>query len=224
MGERHDFSQKNGREISSGELRRGGPCGPIIVDIFQRVKKDMWQAFLGMEKVLRETFLPRIFFGKSKTLTPFIGALSTFPVKKYRLDLQNPMTAAKDKYKVCYVQSTRWLVKSRASRRFKPLIPFRRLKGRDMTGKNDRDVTNDSKLRGIVRNQGASKKRLLLRAKHMGACMSVRGTKVTGTLLYTTKFNDFYVIVITLTPLNSKINTAVSCKPFWCVMPSSAAT
>ena len=61
----------------------------------KRVTKDTGQAFTGMEKVLRETFLPHIFFGKSKTLPPIVGALSTFPVKKAGLGLQNPVTSAK---------------------------------------------------------------------------------------------------------------------------------
>ena len=47
------------------------------------------KVFAGLEKVLQETFFPRLFFGKPKTPPPAIGALSTFPVKKYGLGLQN---------------------------------------------------------------------------------------------------------------------------------------
>ena len=46
----------------------------------QRVKKDAGQALTGLERFLQETFLPRIFFGESKTLPPLVGSLSTLPV------------------------------------------------------------------------------------------------------------------------------------------------
>ena len=63
----------------------------------QHVTKDMGQAFMGLEKVLWETFLPRLFFGKSKTLQPILGALSAFLVNKYGLGPQNPVTSEKQK-------------------------------------------------------------------------------------------------------------------------------
>ena len=47
----------------------------------QRVIKDTGQAFVELENFLRETFLPRLFFGISKTLPPVVGYISTFPVK-----------------------------------------------------------------------------------------------------------------------------------------------
>ena len=52
----------------------------------------------GADFFLRETFLLRIFFGKSKTLPPIIGAISTLPVNKSISVLQNPMTSEKEKY------------------------------------------------------------------------------------------------------------------------------
>ena len=58
----------------------------------QRVTKDMGQAFTGVEKLLRETFLPRLFFVKLKSLQPIVGILSTIPVKKVGLGLQDPVT------------------------------------------------------------------------------------------------------------------------------------
>ena len=45
-----------------------------------------------------ETFLPRLFFGKTKTLSPIVGALSTMPVKKSGLSFLNPVTSEQDKY------------------------------------------------------------------------------------------------------------------------------
>ena len=45
-----------------------------------------------------ETFLPRIFFGKTKTLSPFTGAIITISVRKSGLGLLNPVKSAQEKY------------------------------------------------------------------------------------------------------------------------------
>ena len=63
----------------------------------QYVTKDKGQAFMGLELFSQETFLPRLFFGKPKTLPPIVRDISTFPVNKARMVLQNPVTSAKDK-------------------------------------------------------------------------------------------------------------------------------
>ena len=42
----------------------------------QRATWDTGDSFAGVEKMLHETFLPRIFFGKTKTLSTVVGALS----------------------------------------------------------------------------------------------------------------------------------------------------
>ena len=54
--------------------------------------------FSGVEKMIRETFLPRLFFGKTKTLSSVVGALSTMLVSKSGLGLMNPVTSAQEKY------------------------------------------------------------------------------------------------------------------------------
>ena len=38
----------------------------------QRVTWDTEDAFLGVDKMIQETFLPRLFFGKTKTLSPIV--------------------------------------------------------------------------------------------------------------------------------------------------------
>ena len=45
-----------------------------------------------------ETFLPRIFFGKTKLILLIIGALSTMLVKKSGLGLLNPVMSVNYKY------------------------------------------------------------------------------------------------------------------------------
>ena len=92
MGEMHLRSQQNGGEISSGELRRGGPCGPTRVDIFITHDKIFGTGLRGDGESSAGKLFSCIFFGKSKTLPPFIGALSMLPVNKSVLGLQNPVT------------------------------------------------------------------------------------------------------------------------------------
>ena len=53
----------------------------------QRVKKDTGQEFARLEIFLGETFLPRLFLGKFKTLPPIVGSLSMFPVNKSGLEI-----------------------------------------------------------------------------------------------------------------------------------------
>ena len=48
--------------------------------------------------MLWKTFLPHLLFGKSKTLSPILGTLSTMPVNKASLGLLNTVTSANEKY------------------------------------------------------------------------------------------------------------------------------
>ena len=43
-------------------------------------------------------FLPRLFFGKSKSLSPIVGTIRKIPVKKSGLGLLIPVTSAIEKY------------------------------------------------------------------------------------------------------------------------------
>ena len=67
--------------------------------------KDTGQAFPGMEKSLRENFLPRLFHGKSKTLPPIVGDLSMLPVKKSVMVLQNPVASVQENYTISLCES-----------------------------------------------------------------------------------------------------------------------
>ena len=60
--------------------------------------KDTVYAFDGVEKLLQETFLPRLLFGKSKYLLPIVGTLSTMQAKKSGPILQDPEKSANEKY------------------------------------------------------------------------------------------------------------------------------
>ena len=53
---------------------------------------------MGVEKIIWETFLPSLFFGKIKTLSPIVGNISMMPIKVDGHGLLNPVTSAKEKY------------------------------------------------------------------------------------------------------------------------------
>ena len=72
----------------------------------QHGTKNTGDAFSGVEKMLWETFLPRLFFAKSKYLSPIVGTLSKMPVKKSGLGLLNPLTSANEKYLISQRAST----------------------------------------------------------------------------------------------------------------------
>ena len=64
----------------------------------QRVTWDTGDVFARVERMIQETFLPRIFFVNTKTLFPVVGALSTMRVKKFGLGILNPVTSYQEKY------------------------------------------------------------------------------------------------------------------------------
>ena len=74
-------------------------CAIQLECIFlQRVKKDTGQAFMGVVKVMQETFLPCVFFGRLPPPPPILGALSMLAVNKAGPGLKNPVTSEVEKY------------------------------------------------------------------------------------------------------------------------------
>ena len=64
----------------------------------QRATWYTGDAFAGVEKMIQETCLPRLFFGNTKILSTIVGTLSTIPIKVAGIGLLNPVTSAKEKY------------------------------------------------------------------------------------------------------------------------------
>ena len=64
----------------------------------QRVTWDTGDLFAGVEKMIREIFLPCLFFVNTKTLSPVLGALSTMSVRKAVLGLLNPVKTYQENY------------------------------------------------------------------------------------------------------------------------------
>ena len=63
---------------------------------------------------------------------------------------------------------------------------IRTLNKEQRDGMKDQDDVYESKLKGLVSDIKSTDKRLILRAKSTGACLSVCGTTVSGTVLSAT--------------------------------------
>ena len=179
--------------------------------ILQLVTKDMEHEFSGVEKVLQETFLPRLFLGKSKNLPPFVGTISTPKVNKSGLGLYNPVAQAEEKYTGLLCESYDLIGSVTGERELSNADHLWVVKEERRDGKKYWYDGNDAKLRVTVNDQVDFEKRIFLQAKHTGSWLSVRGTTVTGTVLADTEFRDFYVHIITLNQLNFKENETVTC-------------
>ena len=92
-----------------------------------RDKRYRTSAF-GSRKVLLENFLPYLFFGNLKTLTPVVGSISTLPVNKASMGLQNPVKSESDKYIRLQCARYELIGAVTGEREFQPLTNFRRLK------------------------------------------------------------------------------------------------
>ena len=114
----------------------------------QRVTWDTGDSSAGVEKMISETIFPHIFFGKTKTLPPVVGALSTMPVKKDRLGLLNPMESDQEKY-LSSMQGSAELVRAvTGGGGFSNVDYLRTLSEDRRDGKKVRDVAYESILKG----------------------------------------------------------------------------
>ena len=64
----------------------------------QRVTWYTGDMFARVDKTIQENFLPRLFFGNKKSLSPIVGALIKVPFKRDGLVLLNLVTSEKEKY------------------------------------------------------------------------------------------------------------------------------
>ena len=155
---------------------------------------------MGVKKMIRETFLLSLFFGKTKTLSPFLGALSTTPGRKPGMGLTNIVMSAQEKY-ISSIRGSAELVRAvTGGRKLSNTDHLRTLSEERRDGKEARDVAYESRLKSLVRNLQGTDKRQLLRAKITGAWLSVHGTTVSVTVLSATEFRNFYVLAIMSLP------------------------
>ena len=157
----------------------------------QRVKKENGYAFVGVEKLLWGTFLPCLFFGESKYLPPIVGTLSTMPVNKSNLGIQDLVTSSNDKY-LSLICTSRDLIGSLAGEsEFSTTYNLQAVKEERCDGKKTWDDVNNTKLDVISKNFPTLERRPFLRAKYMGSFLTVWGTIVIDTVLTATEICDF---------------------------------
>ena len=137
------------------------------------------------------TFLARIFFGKTKTLSPIVGTLSTMPVKMAGLGLMNPVTSVKEKYLSSQWGSAELIRAVTGGGAFSNADHIRTLGEERCDGQKNWEVANKTKLRGLFQDLKGADRRLNIWAKSTGAWISINGTTVSGTVLYDTESWDF---------------------------------
>ena len=162
----------------------------------QQFTWDTGDAFAGAEKMIQETFFPRLFFGKTKALSPVVGALSKMPAKKSKKGLLHPSTSAQEKYLISLQGSAELVRAVMGGGTFSNADLLWTLSEERHDGKKYRDVLYKSKLKGLVRNIKGTDKFLLLRTNITGAWPSVRGTSVSGTVVSATEFRDFLMCTL----------------------------
>ena len=94
VGQKHSCDCQNDGEMFPGKLPHSGLPDPIRMDFFATNDKYMGYTFVGVKKLLQETFLPFIFFGKYKSLSLIVETMSMIPFKKSVLGLQDPETSS----------------------------------------------------------------------------------------------------------------------------------
>ena len=168
MGDKYSYSHQNGGEISSGNLCRDGPNNPMRVDIFVTCDKRYVTSICASGIFYAGKKLPRLFFGKSKTLPPVVRNISMLPPNKSGMGLHNPVTSAAEKYTSSLRSSYKLIGAVTGNREFSATDHLWLVKEENWDRKKYQDDVNDAKIRGIVNDQGNSEKRLFLCAKHTG--------------------------------------------------------
>ena len=122
--------------------------------------------------MIRGTFLPRLFFEKTKSLSPIVGALSTMKVKKYGLGILNPVTSVNDKYLSSQRASAELIRGMTGAGEFFNAYHLLFLRKERRDGQKKRDDANDAKLKGLFGDPIGTNRRLILRTKNKGPWLS----------------------------------------------------
>ena len=150
------------------------------------------------------TILPRLFFGKPKTLPPIVVTLITLSVKKAGLNLKNLETSAAEKYKSLLHASYELIFAVTGETDFPTNDHLWAGKEYRWDRKKYQDDANGMKFRGIIHDKGDFEKLLFLCSKCMAFWWIIWDTMVTSTVLAATDYCDSYLHMITLTPLAFK--------------------
>ena len=126
--------------------------------------------FAGVEKMIRELFLPRLFFGNTKTFSTIVGTLSMMPFKMARLGLLNPLTSVNEIYLSYHQRSAELIRVVMGGGEFSNANHLRTLGEEICDGQKDWEIANKTKLKGLVQELEGTDSRLILRAKRTGDC------------------------------------------------------
>ena len=105
-----------------------------------------------MEKIIQETFLPSVFFGKSKSLPPIVETLIITPVNKYLLYLQYPVKSSNKKYLILLRVSIEMIGAVTGERKISTANHLLTLREERHDGQKIQDGTNNIKLKGLVKD------------------------------------------------------------------------
>ena len=94
----------------------------------QHATKDTGYEFAGVERIIQETFLPHLLFGKPKSLPPIVETLITMTVNKYNLGLEYMLTSDNKKYLSLIHASSKLIVDVTGKRAFSTANHFLALK------------------------------------------------------------------------------------------------
>ena len=123
---------------------------------------------MGGEKIIWETFLSSLFFGKTKILSPIVGSLSTMTVKISGLGLLNPVTSTQDKYLRSQRGSVELIRAGTGGGAFSNSNHLRKLEEERHDVKKYQEAVYKTKLKGLVCYLKGNDRRLILRSKSTG--------------------------------------------------------
>ena len=147
--------------------------------LLKRIKNNMGDAFTGVETMIRETFLPCIFFRKSKSLSLIVRTLSTMMAKKSGPGLLNPVTSAKKTYLSSQCEKKELILAVTGEGNVFNAYHLLDLRYERREGQKIRTEVNNAKIKGLVADLNTSDHCIILRAKNKGDWMNVRSTLFT---------------------------------------------
>ena len=166
-------------------------CNPSRVDISTTRHLGHGGCVHGIGKNDSENIFASYFLRKEKNLSPIVGTLSTTTIKKVGLGLLNPVTSSKEKYPSSQKGSKELIRAVTGGGEFSNANHLRMLGEERRDRQKYREVSNITKLKGLVRDLKGSNRRLIICDKITGSWLSVRGTTVSGTVLSAMEFRDF---------------------------------
>ena len=144
--------------------------------------------------------LYHIFFWKSRSLLPTVGTLSTIPVKKYGLWLQDARISSIKKYLRSLCGSSELIGSVTGETWFSTADHLLTPREERHDEQKIRDDANDTKLKVLVNYLEVPDRRLILRAKNIYSLLTVWGTTINGAILVPMGFCGFCVRAILLPP------------------------